>query len=122
MITSFYEKLLLDPEFKHIFLEVAEIDILEHLDIMIDFWESVLFQAGNYKRDVLGAHLNLNQQYNYGINKTHFKKWLKVFNQNMDELFEGEIAEGAKNRALSIATIIKLKIENLEKSRREINN
>ena len=53
LVHKFYEHLLKDDTFRHIFLEVAAIDILPHLDIIIDFWESVLFQAGKYKGDTV---------------------------------------------------------------------
>ncbi len=122
LVTTFYEKLLKDKEFEHLFLEVAELDILEHMDIIVDFWESVLFQAGKYKRDLVDFHLNLNQKYNYGLKEKHFHNWLDVFNASVDELFEGEKAKGAKDRALSLATIIKMKIDHLERIRLELNN
>lgn len=122
LVSAFYEKLLKDEEFKHIFLEVAKIDVLEHLDIIVDFWESVLFQAGKYKTDLVEIHLNLNQKFNYGLNEKHFNNWLELFNSTVDELFEGEKAKGAKDRAYTIATIIKMKIDNLEKMRLEVNN
>ena len=120
MVTHFYEKLLQEEEFKHLFLEVAKIEVLEHLDIIIDFWESVLFKAGKYKRNTLEVHLDLNQMYR--LQESHFNQWLAIFNKNMDELFEGTIAKTAKDRALSIATIIKMKIDNLEQMRLEFNN
>lgn len=122
LVSTFHKELLKDPEFEHIFNEVAQIDILDHLDIMVDFWESVLFQAGKYKRDLLEIHVELNQKYNYGLKKAHFNKWLAVFNNTVDNLFEGKTAKGAKDRALSIASIIKMKIDDLEKMRMEINN
>lgn len=120
LVTNFYERLLVEEEFKHIFLEVAEIEVLEHLDIIIDFWESVLFRVGKYKRNTLEKHLDLNQKYR--LNETHFNKWLKIFNETVDELFEGEKAKAAKDRALSIASIIKMKIDHLERMRLEWNN
>ena len=122
LVSVFYEKLLQDEVFKHIFLEVAQIEFLEHLDIIVDFWESVIFQAGKYKRDLVEAHLNLNQQFNYGLNEEHFNNWLELFNSTIDEHFAGEKAKGIKDRALSIATIIKMKIDLLEQSRLEFNN
>ena len=56
------------------------------------------------------------------IKDHHFNRWLGLFNATVDEYFEGAKAKGAKDRALSIATIIKMKIDNLEKERLEINN
>ena len=44
------------------------------------------------------------------LNAEHFKTWLRYFNATLDELFEGEITEQAKQRAQSIATVMQLKI------------
>ncbi|MEM9547376.1 MAG: group III truncated hemoglobin [Bacteroidota bacterium] len=122
LIAAFYKKLTEDEEFEHLFLEVAQINVLDHLDTMVDFWESALFQAGKYKRDLVEIHLNLNQKYRYGLNQNHFNKWLLVFNSTVDELFEGIKARGIKDRAHTIATIIKMKIDSLERRRLELNN
>ena len=40
------------------------------------------------------------------IGKEHFDRWLQLFNQTIDELFEGQIAENARKRAASIARIM----------------
>ena len=122
LVTTFHEKLLKEEEFRHLFLEIAEIDVLAHIDVLVDFWESVLFQAGKYKRDLVETHLDLNQKYHFGLNEKHFNDWLEIFNSTVDELFAGEKAKGAKDRALSIATIIKMNIDNLERQRLEFNN
>ena len=120
LVHQFYEHLLKDEAFRHIFLEVAAIDVLAHLDIISDFWESVLFQAGKYKRDTLQKHLDLHMDHQ--LTDEDFKRWLTLFNQTVDDLFAGEKASGAKDRALSIATIIKLKIDDLENRRLALNN
>ena len=44
------------------------------------------------------------------IKTEHFDRWLKLFHSTMDSLFEGTIAELAKKRALSIATMMKIKV------------
>ena len=120
LVGAFYEKLLKDKVFAHIFLEVAKIDVLEHIELIIDFWESVLFQAGKYKNDTLDIHLELNHKYR--LDKSHFKHWLETFNETVDELFEGEKAKQAKDRALSVASIIKMKIDDIERRKIELNN
>lgn len=120
LVHTFYEKLLKETPFPAIFLEVAEVDILAHLDLMIDFWESVLFQKGTYKRNTLDIHLALHQKHR--LEKEQFQRWLALFNQTVDELFDGEKATTAKDSARSIATIIKIKINDLDKMRLELNN
>ncbi|MBX2877242.1 MAG: group III truncated hemoglobin [Saprospiraceae bacterium] len=120
LVTSFYEQLLREEDFKHIFLEVAEVDVLDHIDKLIDFWESTLFQAGKYKGDTVEVHLDLN--HTFKLNATHFSRWLEIFNQTVNDLFAGEIAKQAKQKALTLATIIRLKIDDLEQRRLELNN
>jgi len=55
--------------------------------------------------------LTLHQQ--SPLQKQHFETWLKYFNESVDELFEGEKAFLAKERALSIATVMQIKISQL---------
>ncbi|MHB1179871.1 MAG: group III truncated hemoglobin, partial [Daejeonella sp.] len=54
-----------------------------------------------YKDDPMPKHLPL------AIGKEHFDRWLQLFNETIDELFEGKIAENARKRASSIARIMK---------------
>ena len=120
LVTAFYERLLKDEDFKHIFLGVMQVDMLAHIDTLMDFWESTLFQAGKYKGDTVEAHLEVH--YQHRLNTAHFSKWLEVFNETVNDLFEGSIATQAKQKAAALATIIRLKIDNLEQRRLEINN
>ncbi|GJM33792.1 MAG: hypothetical protein DHS20C18_27930 [Saprospiraceae bacterium] len=120
LVHVFYGKLLDDALLAPIFLEVAKIDLPKHLPILFDFWESVLFQAGKYKNNALEIHLDLHLEHR--LEEAHFERWLVLFNETVDELFEGEKAKQAKGTALSIATIIKMKIDNLERMRLELNN
>jgi len=47
--------------------------------------------------------------------KTHyFETWLRYFKATVDELFEGEKAFLAKQRATSIATVMQIKIAQLK--------
>ena len=54
------------------------------------------------------SHLNINDK--YPLNKEHFDRWISYFNLSVDELFEGPKASYAKERALSVATIMQIKI------------
>ena len=108
LINCFYEKLLNDPLMAHLFTDVAKTNLKEHLPILYDFWEHILFQTGNYRRDTMKPHLDLHRM--YPLKDEHFDRWLKLFDESIDELFEGEKAQQAKVRALSIATVIRIKI------------
>lgn len=120
LVNHFYDQLLKDPLLAHLFTEVARIDLSEHLPILYDFWESILFRAGKYRRDTLQPHLDLH--FAHPLTDRHFERWLELFNNSVDELFSGPNAHEAKVKALSIATVIRIKIHNLEKIRLELNN
>lgn len=108
LMSAFYEKLLSDDKINFIFTEVAKIDLAPHLLELVDFWEQMLFDTGNYKKNVLQIHLDINQKIKFS--EEHFAIWLNYFNLTIDENFTGQIAENMKTKALSIATVMKIKL------------
>ena len=110
LINTFYEKARTDKDLGYIFDEVAKVDWENHMPIMYDFWENALFHTGNYKRNAMQVHVDLNEK--IALTKEHFDTWLTIFKSTVDELFKGEVANNAKTRAISIATMIQLKIYN----------
>ena len=108
LMTKFYDRLLADPVINYLFIDVAKIDLAHHLPIIVDFWEMVLFHADTYRKNAIEPHLKINKQ--SPIQKHHFNTWLSHFNQSIDELFEGDKAREAKEKAVSIATIMQIKI------------
>jgi hemoglobin len=101
LVDRFYDKVkddsLLGPVFNHV-------DWPHHLPIMYDFWSSMLLGDQTYRGNPLQKHMHL------AIDKNHFDQWLLLFNQTVDENFQGEKAEEVKMRAQSIAGIFQLKM------------
>ena len=79
-----------------------------HMPKMYDFWETTLFHKAVYKGNPMQIHTEVNKK--FSMKKEHFHRWLELFNTTVDELFSGENAELAKTRALSIATVMQIKI------------
>ena len=102
LMNIFYEKSLADESISYIFTYVAKLDIKTHIPVIADFWESVLLNKNVYHNNTMKIHLDLNDK--TSLTKTHFEVWLKHFTATVDELFEGDIALLAKQRARSIAT------------------
>lgn len=111
LVTRFYEKLLADKTISYLFTDIAKIDLAHHLDILVDFWDNILFQKDVYRKNAMQPHMVLHQQ--SPLQKHHFETWLGYFNETVDELFSGEKAFLAKERALSIATVMQIKISQL---------
>jgi hemoglobin len=109
LMDAFYRRLLVDGEIGHFFTRVVKLDLERHLPRLVDFWESVLFQSGDYQGDPMAVHLHLNQL--HPMTARDFEVWLGHFEATVDALFEGEVAERAKQRARSIATLMQIKIQ-----------
>ena len=107
LIDEFYNKAINDevlaPKFIHI-------NLPEHLPRMYAFWAQVLLEQYGYTGNVFDKHVNL------GLEEAHFTRWLLLFNEAVDKNFEGEKAELAKQRALSIGEIFKSKLEWMKKN------
>lgn len=107
LIDAFYTRVRKDELIGPIFNDVAKVDWEHHLPVMYDFWEGVLFQAGNYAGNPMRVHKQLNEK--FPLEQVHFDRWLQIFRETLDEHFEGPVAEQARQRALSIATMIRIK-------------
>lgn len=109
LVKEFYVRLMNDDLIAHFFEDFSNPILLEeHLQVLVNFWDNVLFYSGGYRKNAMLPHLKLHETKPF--NSSHFKCWLSNFNLTVDELFEGEMAHAAKTRALSIATVMEIKI------------
>lgn len=109
LLSKFYSKLLSDTTISYIFTDVAKIDLESHLPRIIDFWNLSLFGKGDYSNNVMKIHLDLNNEEK--LDEKHFKTWLNHFYDTVDENFSGKNSEIIKTKALSIATVMQIKIQ-----------
>ena len=109
LVDRFYDKIKEDKLVGFIFNDVMKVNWEKHLPVMYAFWENALFYTGGYQGNAMKKHVNINKV--TPLQKKHFVRWLQLFNETVDEYFEGEKAELAKQRAHSIATVIQIKIK-----------
>lgn len=110
LVDAFYQKLLADPAISYIFTDVVKIHLEEHLPILVTFWSQALLGTGGYSRNLTQIHLDISaKEY---LTPELFNIWLGHFDKTVDELFRGTNAEKIKTQALSIATIMQIKIKN----------
>lgn len=112
LLRQFYNTLLKDETISYIFTDVAKVDMQQHIPIIVDFWDMVLFDAPTYKKNAIQPHMVLNGKSKF--EKHHFDTWLATFGRTVDELFEGKNAFAAKQKAKSIATIMQIKIAQMK--------
>ncbi len=108
LINTFYDKVTVDPVIGYFFTEVVKVNWEKHLPIMYSFWESIVFHRGVYDGNPMEKHQKLNEK--SPLKMEHFNRWTELFNLTTDELFEGEKAENIKQRAMSIATVMQIKL------------
>lgn len=108
LIDSFYDKVKQDTVIGFFFTKVVQINWEKHLPVMYDFWENIVFQTGSYNGNPMEKHFELNKKSQ--VTMEHFQRWTLLFNETVDELYSGVKAELIKQRALSIATVMQIKI------------
>ena len=101
LVNSFYEKVKQDeflaPVFAHVYWP-------HHLPVMYNFWSSVLLGDMSYNGNPFSKHKEL------PIKREHFTRWLELFLETVDSEFSGPVAEEAKNRANTIASLFQDKM------------
>ncbi len=103
-IRVFYEKVQQDTVIGFIFNVVVQMNWEKHIPLIVDFWESILLDHPVYKKNAMEVHYALNKK--VPLQKEHFERWLQLFNESIDEFYEGKITDLAKTRARSIAHVM----------------
>ena len=102
LVRAFYGKAMEDELIGWIFTDVAHLDLEEHIPVIASFWETILLGAQTYGGGAFGVHLELHRKAG-GLRKEHFERWLVLWCQTVDELFDGPLAAAAKVHALRVA-------------------
>ena len=85
-----------------------KIKLEEHLPILVTFWSQAIFDTGGYFNNLTKIHLDINEKEN--LTPELFTIWLNHFNVAVNENFIGSNAEKIKTQALSLATVMQIKI------------
>ncbi|WP_226438123.1 group III truncated hemoglobin [Rhodococcus yananensis] len=97
LLRRFYERAMVDPLLEPTFEVVAIVGLDEHLVTVGDFWEQILFRTTRYEGAFVPVHRALHGR--YGLTPDRFARWLRLWTDSVDELFEGTDAERAKTKA-----------------------
>lgn len=104
LVRSFYSKVrkdnLLGPIFNRI---IKEDEWSEHFDKLTRFWASNLFAEQSYFGSPTQAHVDVDRRVNHRIEQEHFGRWLQLWFETIDELFEGKKSTEAKEMARKMA-------------------
>lgn len=108
LVDSFYVKIQKDEVIGYIFTEVMQVNWDSHLPIMYSFWESILLDQVSYRGNPMIKHIEINKQ--EPLKEEHFERWMKLWHETVDAHFEGDRAEEAKSRAMSMGQLMVHKI------------
>ncbi len=100
-VNHFYDKVLKDDVLAPFF---KNLDFSKHLPKMVYFWSFVPLDEAGYTTDVTKTHLHM------PLKEEHFDQWISLFNSTIDEMYVGEKAEMAKQRAFLIRWTIESKM------------
>lgn len=109
LVSSFYVKVRKDAVLGPFFNNVIT-DWDAHIHRLTDFWESSLFLKTKYLGNPLAVHVKVDQENNNSISELHFGLWLNLWFETIDELFMGDYADNAKQRARKMGTFLYLNI------------
>jgi hemoglobin len=103
LVDAFYVRVRQDAELAPIFARAIPGDWGPHLDKMYAFWSSVMLTTGRYKGNPLAKHFALP-----GMRPALFERWLALFNETANELFDDDISAEFRAKAERIAESLKL--------------
>jgi hemoglobin len=93
LVDIFYHKVRSDSFIGPIFDVEAQVSWDEHIEKLYNFWEDLLFGTQKYHGRPFPKHTQ------FDLKIEHFERWLKLFDEAVDENFTGLKANEAKEMA-----------------------
>ena len=98
LVDLFYARVRADERIGPVFNDAIS-DWPEHLDKLQSFWSSVMLTSGRYKGRPLPAHIKHGDR----MPPAAFERWLMLWKQTTEELFEPAAAAALQDKADRIA-------------------
>ena len=97
LVDIFYDKVAKDELLAPIFNFRLSSYWQPHLEKMYSFWNAALFGQKGYAGNPFAKHATMK------LTAEHFNRWISMFNETIDEHFEGPVADDARKRASIMA-------------------
>ncbi|WP_434637715.1 group III truncated hemoglobin [Sulfurimonas sp. NW7] len=103
MVDRFYSSVLKDDLIADFFIEKLGDEMISdewqhHLNLLTDFWAAMTTGDNSYNGTPITPHLDMP-----GLNKESFQRWLELFSETIDRLYEKKAADIFKIRGEMIA-------------------
>ncbi len=109
LVDTFYDKVRQDDTIGYIFKNIIGDDWSHHLPVMYQFWETVLLNKPGYSGNPIKKHIEVDKK--EALQKEHYERWLQLWRDTTDSLFEGPNADEIKNKAFLMMNLISMKVE-----------
>ena len=111
LVRAFYGQALEDPIIGWLFVDIAKLDLEEHVPVIASFWSTILLDEQSYSGGAFRPHAALHAKAR--LRAGHFERWLALWTSTVDELFAGERAEEAKAHARRVARAFHSRLDGL---------
>lgn len=109
LVDSFYSRVRRDDVLAPVFNTIIGDDWSHHMPILYGFWEMVLLGTGGYTGQVIAKHIAVHQR--LPLSEAHFSRWLRLWEETLNESFAGPRADEARKRARLMMDLIRLKLD-----------
>ncbi|WP_174813706.1 group III truncated hemoglobin [Aquisalimonas sp. 2447] len=100
-IDAFYQRVFADSLLAPVFLDVAAIDVPEHVAIIKRYWRKMILGEDAYDRNMMARHEAV-----HGLQRLetrHFERWLHLYRSTLASGWQGPYARRADQLAVTIA-------------------
>jgi hemoglobin len=101
LVDAFYARVLVDPILRPLFVDAGQIQLDKHLPLIRAYWEKLLLGEKGYNRHTMNIHRAVSARQHF--EPAAFLRWLSLFEQTIEEHFEGPGADRALDVARHIA-------------------
>lgn len=108
LVRAFYMAAEKDELLKAYFGVMEQEQKARFIKHLTDFWENLILFTGDYNGNPMEMHTQLHRRQPLSI--MHFQRWNQLFQEVVDQMYEGKNAETIKQKAYSISAVIQLKI------------
>lgn len=113
LVDSFYRLVIDDDVIGYFFTRIVKLDFEKHLPVMYQFWETVILGLAAYRGNPVKKHLELHLR--EPLKEYQFDRWLALWTGTVDDLFLGENANQAKQKAKTMKELMLAKIRFMDK-------
>lgn len=111
LVRAFYQRAFADDMIGWLFTDVAHLDLEAHIPRIASFWETILLGARSYGGGAFAPHAALHAK--VPLRSAHFRRWVMLWRETVDEEFAGDRAELAKAHADRVATAFHRRLQEL---------